>query len=257
LEFLAFFLIVNYNKSQKEIWAYSSNLLSGNVYKKVENIQDFLELQEVNDSLLNENARLLETIINYRISAKNNAFQSFELQDSLREYQLIPARICNKTLNLRNNYITLCKGSRDSIGLGMGVISNKGVVGIVKAVSENFSTVQLVLNSQSRISAKINTKNYYGNLMWVNSDTRTLNLLGIPKHAEIEKGDSISTSGFSICFPPEIFIGQIEKFSVESGSNNYNIDVALNHDLSQLEYVYVIKFFKKSEKQTLLNLENE
>lgn len=256
LELVSFILIINYNKSQKEIWAHSSNLLTGNVFEKVEGVQGFFDLQEVNDSLLTENAKLLETIINYRINSKDNSFQKFEERDTINNYKLIPARICNKTINYRNNYITLCKGKKDSLGVGMGVISNNGVVGIIKSVSKDFATVLLVLNSQSRISAKVTRKNYHGNLVWDDSDTRILSMLEVPKHAEIVIGDSISTSGYSTIFPPDIHIGKIKDYSLQGGSNNYKIKVEMKQDINALEYVYVIKYLKALEKDTLLQLEN-
>jgi len=256
LELIAFILIINYNKSQKEIWAHSSNLLTGNVFKRVEGVQDFFDLQEVNDSLLTENAKLLETIINYRIESKDNSFQAFEEKDTVYNYNLIPARICNKTINLRNNYLTLCKGSLQGLEVGMGVISNNGVVGIIKSVSKNFATVLMVLNSQSRISAKVTSKNYSGNLVWDDSDIRILSLLDVPKHAEINVGDSISTSGYSIVFPPDIHIGKIKDYSLVGGSDNFKIKVEMKQNINALEYVYVIKYLKSTEKDTLIQLEN-
>ena len=258
LECIAFFLIINYNKSQREIWAHSSNLFTGSIYERVDNVREFFDLETKNDSLLSENAKLLETIINYRVNSRDNSFQLFENNDSITtEYNLIPASICNKTISLRNNYFTLCQGKNSGIEVGMGVISDDGIVGIVKAVSDNFSTVLLILNSQSRISAKIKSKNYYGNLMWQSSDTRIITLLDIPKHAEISVGDSVVTSGFSTIFPSDIFVGQISNYSLEGGSNNYKIDIELNSDVTTVEHVYVIKYALTEEKLELMSKENE
>ena len=256
-EILAFVLIVNYNKSQKEIWSHSSNLLTGSIYKRLENVEDYFDLRSQNDSLVQANAKLIETIINYRIESKDNAFQEFENTDSLRNYQIIPVRICSKTLNLRNNYFTLCKGSTSGIEIGMGVISDNGIVGIVKAVSSEFATVQLIINSQSRISAKVSSNNYPGTLVWNNSDPRVLNLEEVPKHASIQIGDSISTSGYSVSFPPDVLIGTIQDFSAAKAGNNYTINVDLNNDLAALEFVYVVKFSYLEEKEDLINEENE
>ena len=214
-------------------------------------------MQEENDSLLLENAKLLETIINYRVSSKDNAFEIFEQKDTIFNYDLIPGRVCSKTINLRNNYLTICSGENKGIKVGMGVITKDGIVGIVKAVSENYATVQMILHSQSRISAKINSKSYHGNLVWNSSDPLKLSLLDVPKHAEIALGDSISTSGYSICFPPDIHIGNISDYKLAGGSNSYNIDVLLNYDLSNLEHVYVIAFRETEEKLELLLEENE
>ncbi|NNE26719.1 MAG: rod shape-determining protein MreC [Saprospiraceae bacterium] len=257
LECLCFYLIVNYNKSQKEIWAHSSNLFTGAVNKRLNNVYSFFDLQTTNDSLLLENARLLETIINYRISSKDNRFQAFEQSDSLYQYNLIPARVCSKTLHLRDNYISLCKGRNDGIQPGMGVVSEHGVVGIVKSASTKYATVLLLLNSQSRVSGKVKSKEYSGTLLWTSSDPNILNMRNVPKHAEIAIGDTIVTSGYSVAFPPEIPIGKIKNFALEGGGNDYSINVHLDYDLSSIDYVYVVNFEDREEKSELIEELNE
>lgn len=257
LEVISFYLIVNYNKSQKEIWGHSSSLVSGYLFDKSESVENFFEMQQENDSLLVENSKLLETIINYRVNAKENEFDVFDNSDTTLTYSVIPARVCSKTVNLRNNYMTLCKGQDDGLEVGMGVIGKNGIVGIIKSVSDNYATVLMVINSQSRTSAKINSKDYHGNLVWESSDPRILNLVDIPKHASIEIGDSISTNGYSISFPPDIFIGKIKHFEILGGSNSYFIEVALDYELSKLEYVYVVAFKDAEEKESLLELVDE
>lgn len=257
LECLSFYLIVNYNRSQKEIWSHSSNLFTGEINKRMENIQNYFSLQVQNDSLLSENARLREQIINYRVASKENAFQEFESTDTLRKYHLIPVGVCGKTLNLRNNYFTLCKGRAAGIRPGMGVISDKGIVGIVKTVSNHFSTVLLLTNSQSRVSARIKDSNYPGTIVWNNSNPRIVNLIEVPRHAVVEIGDSIVSSGYSISFAPDVYIGRIADFKIHEGNSNYSIDVELSEDLSALDFVYVIDYHYIEEKSNQLELENE
>jgi len=257
LEIISFYLIVNYNKSQKEIWGHSSGLVSGYVNNKMEGVENFFEMQQENDSLLVENAKLLETIINYRVSVKDNSFDQFDQKDTTMLYSVIPSRVCSKTVNLRNNYITLCKGKRDSIRVGMGVIANNGIVGIVKSVSQNYATVLMVLNSQSRTSVKINSKEFHGNLIWESGDPNIHTLIDIPKHANVEIGDSISTNGYSICYPPDIYIGKVVAFDPGDGSNSFKIDIKMENDLSKLEYAYVVDFKEFEEKEELIELEDE
>lgn len=257
LEVVSFYLIINYNKSQKEIWAHSSNLLTGTVNEKVSGVQNYFDLQNTNDSLLRENAKLLETIINYRVSSRDNSFQKYERSDSIRSYEMIPARVCGQTLNLRNNYMTLCKGEDDGIQVGMGVVTAKGVVGIVKATSGKFATVLMILNSQSRVGAQIKDKNYHGVLIWDSDDIEKMTLIDLPKHAEISKGDTILTSGYSVAFPPDLYLGTIEDFEIEGGSNNYRITVNRDYPIANLEYVYVVKFIDAEEKAELIANEDE
>jgi len=238
LEFVCFYLIINYNKSQKEIWAHSANIFSGTINKRVQKVEDFVTLQTRNDSLLTENALLLQSILNFRIHSDRNSFQAFEDSvDSLSNYSLIPTNVCAKTLHLRNNFLTLCKGENDGIKSGMGVISKDGVVGIVKSTSENFATVLMIINSQSRISAKVLSKDYPGNLFWQSADPRKMKLMDVPKHADINVGDTIVT--------------------IIEGSNSYNIDVGLEYDLSTIDKVYVVKFDHQEEKEKLITDQDE
>lgn len=255
LEFICFYLIVNFNKSQGDIWIHSANLFSGNVNEQINKVNSYLELQSVNDSLLQENAKLLQSIINYRIFDKENSFQQFEERMDSLDYILIPAMVNDRTIHLRNNYLTINKGLLDGLEPGMGVISKDGIVGIVGACTDNFAQVLMVLHSQSRISAQIKSKEFSGTLSWQNSDPRILNLDYIPKYAELMIGDTIITSGFSTAFPQGIEVGFVQNYSVEKGSNNLQIDVKLKNDLGSVSSVYLVKYLKEIEKDTLKKTE--
>ena len=74
---------------------------------------------------------------------------------SLDPYQHISATIINNSVAKSNNYLTLDKGRLDGIKKGMGVVSNRGVIGIIKETSKHFSTVLSILHSQSKISVSI------------------------------------------------------------------------------------------------------
>ena len=67
-------------------------------------------------------------------------------------------------------------------------------------------------------------------------------LEAIPRQADILVGDTIITSGFSFIYPKGIFIGTVERFWTEGGSNYYTIEVRLHEDIARLNRVYVIDF---------------
>ena len=252
LEVICFYIIISFNKSQSEIWAHSANLFSGSVDERVQKTSDFFNLEAVNDSLLTENARLLETIINYRVFSKQNEFQEYEALDSTQlEYKFIPARITGKTINKRNNHITVNKGSLDSIKVGMGVISKDGLLGIVKSVSKNYSLVMTILHSQCRISAAIKNNDFHGTLIWDEMDPTIMKLTSIPKHAEIAIGDTIITSGYSTVFPYGIEIGTIQDFMVNRNEDAYSVIVKLFNDLPSETHAYLISSKDEEEKSKL------
>jgi rod shape-determining protein MreC len=108
-----------------------------------------------------------------------------------------------------------------------------------------------ILHRQTRISARIKGKGFFGSFMWKGSDVRTFNLEDIPKHAPVVKGDTIETSGYSAIFPEGIMLGVVNKVRLESGSNYYNIEVQSSHDMSNISYVYVVNNLFRTEQEKL------
>ena len=136
----------------------------------------------------------------------------------------------------------------------MAVISTNGIVGIVKNVSNNFSTVISILNTSLRVSAKIKKNDYFGSLSWNGINYTKAQLDEIPFHVKISVGDTIITSGYSAIFPEGNLIGTISDFDVKQGGNFYSIPVNLSTDFKNLSYVYIISDFLKKEQ---INLEHK
>ncbi len=253
-QIVCFTLIINNNKEHREIYSNTKSIFFSNFNNKVDQLSDYLKLDAQNDSLVRENAKLMDIIINQRSTTDIDTLSDTLL---LQQYSFIPAEICNKTIHLRNNYFTLCVGSLDGVESMMGVISVEGIVGIVTKVSEHYSQVIPLLHSQSRISASVRGLNFFGNLVWTDSDPRVMTLEAIPKHAPVSIGDTIVTSGYSSIFPKDLPIGTITNFEVAKGSSNYLIDVNLFNDLNSLSYVYVVKNKLKEEQIELERSSNE
>lgn len=255
LEIICFSLIINYNKAQKDIFINSSNVLIAKIAEQQNHILQFTRLKNQNDSLMIENANLIENLISI-----DYASDKIPNPDSiLNQYSLIPAYIINNTTHLRNNYFTLNKGSREGIRKDMGVVSShKGIVGIVRNVNDNFASVISLLHSQTRISCAIKNRLGHGTLVWKNMDPLHMNLESIPKHEKIAIGDTVITSGYSTMFPKGILVGKIEKYNAVPGSNSYNIVVRLFNDLSNVQYCYVIQNrFAAEQTQLEKEVENE
>lgn len=247
---LSFVLIVNYNKTQRAIFINSSNYYVNKLDARASKWQNYLSLQEVNDSLSRHNAELMEHFINFRSTEG-------VLSDSTRQYDLIPANIIRNTYHLRNNHITLDVGKKHGISRDMGVMSEQGILGIVRNVSDNYAHVVSVLNSQTRISCTVKPYAYPGNLLWKNLDPSFMTLQSIPKHVDISVGDTITTNGYSTIFPANIDIGTIASFKTERGSSNYEIKVSLFNNVPDSKHGYVIKNNLAAEQLEVENIANE
>jgi len=155
------------------------------------------------------------------------------------------------TTNKRNNYLTLNKGSNQGIAKDMGVITSTGIVGIVKEVSANFSSVISVLHKETKISAKVKKNGHLGTVIWTGGDYSNGELIDIPTHVKPVIGDTIITSGYSTSFPEGIMIGTISDFKIVKGDNFYTITIKFSTDFNNISYAYVIRNIMKDELDKL------
>ena len=251
LELFCLYLIVNYNRTQREIWGNSSNIFMGYSSEKWNDWTNYFSLRDKMDEMAAENALLKEKLINAGLTPIPGRDS---LSDLDAQYKLITAEVTNNSTDRPNNYITLNKGRRDGVQKDMGVIGDNGVIGIVIRVKEHYSTVNSLLHRRSFISAMIKRTGAFGPLRWIGSNPRYVNLADIPKHHTVEIGDSIVTSSYSTHFPKGILIGVVEETNLPSGSNFHNIKVLLSNDFSSLDYVEIIENLRQSEQ---LELERE
>jgi rod shape-determining protein MreC len=249
-------LLVSYNNYQKTEFLNSSNALTGNIYEQVSATTDYLALAEINEELNIENTRLNNILAeSYKMVVDSSVFYN----DSLYEQQYIyrTAKIINNSVNKQLNYITLDKGSLNGIQPEMAVVTDRGVVGVVKSVSKNFATVISLLNSRISVSAKIKKNNYFGSLTWDGLDYKSAHLYEIPVHVAIQVGDTIVTSGYSSIFPEGELLGTIQKILPSSGGNFHEIIVAFSNDFKSISYVKVIGDLMKQERLELEKGESE
>ena len=250
LSAICFLLIVNYNQTQKSIFLNSSNYYANKLDSKTSKWQSYLSLQEVNDSLAMHNSSLMEKFINIQSPIP-------DYSDTTVHYNVFPANVTRSTFHLRNNHMTLNIGAKAGVKKDMGVISENGILGIVRELNDHFSHVISILNSQTRISCSVKSFAYPGNLIWKDLDPQFMHLESIPKHVDIAIGDTIITNGYSTIFPPNIVVGTIAAFKVEKGSSNYNIKVKLSNNIPNTKVAYVIRNNFAEEQKTLEKVENE
>lgn len=244
-------LVVTHNPFQQTAVFNTSNHIVGGLYQKVDLWKGYFSLNETNETLARENASLRALL---KQSYFDGKVEKGAMLDSAREirYRYIEARVINNSIHQKNNYITLNRGSLQGIEKGMGVISSRGVVGIVLHVSPHFSTVQSILHSDTRISASLEKSHAFGSLIWGdnNPDPGIAYLKDIPNHIPVVKGERVLTSGYSL-FPEGILIGKVLETGIPSGESFFNIRIALNNDFSTLQYVYVVSDDLNREKEAL------
>lgn len=249
LEVICFSLVVRYNGTQEKVYTNTVNQFTGWMQKKSASTYQYFQLYDENKRLAKENARLLDRLANVGINVQNPLDTAWA--DTLQpKYTFLEAQVIRNSINQNHNYITLNKGSKDGVTPHSGVVSDDGVVGIVRKVSQNYSVAMSILHRQAIVNARVRRKHYFGPLVWKSNDIHIFSLENIPKDATVTKGDTIETSGYSSMFPPGVMLGVVDKMWIEPGSNFFTIEVRSFAKMSNLQHVYIVRnIFKKEEEE--------
>jgi rod shape-determining protein MreC len=245
--FIIFFTIgliltIKNNAYQRSVTVNSTNKVVGEVYTNLNVLNRYMNLGMVNDSLAKENAKLKTTILQLQ---QIDTAKDVIVKDTLGapQFTYLPARVVKNSITLRNNVITINKGTLDGILPGMPVISpGKGIVGYIMDVSEHFSTIRSLLHKDTFISVSVKRNDAVGSLIWGdgNLDYRVAFIKDVPNHFKLKLGDTVVTSNFS-SFPSGIPVGKVTNTGISKGDNFKLIQISLLNDFSTLQYVYVIK----------------
>lgn len=251
-------LLLRFNPYHQSVYLSSANRMVGEIYAQTDNITGYFNLRDINYDLLERNGHLEMELLRLRSELKKaqgmKLLERTETDSALYNYDFTIAHVVNNSFTSANNYITLDKGSKDSISTEMGVVDQNGIVGIVSVVSDNFSVAISLLNPKLRLSCKVKGTDYFGSLMWDGKDSRYVVLEELPRHVKFVIGDTIVTSGYSSVFPEGVIVGTVREYMTQKDDNFYALKVELSTDFSQLSDVRIIRNQKQKEQ---LEIEKE
>lgn len=248
-------LMLSHNSTLQRLWiARLSHGFMAKTWGATQSVRNYFGLKNQNDELALENERLRETLRAYELAAKESdpAFMPSVKENGFR---YIPATIIKSGTSSQHNYLILDKGSEDGVVANSGIVSSKGVIGIVDAVSKHYSYAISFLNKELNISARIDTSGAVGPLAWDGLRTDEGVLREIPLQFKYNIGDTVYTSGYSAIFPPDIPLGLAGEAKVINGATN-EIRVKLFQDHSALKYVTIIENTRIREIEEISKSDN-
>lgn len=243
--------VIRFNIYQQSYFFNTSSAFFNGMSRLKTSVTDYFKLADVNKALAEENRLLRESLNN------NNQLpdsQQITARDSLgqKKYSYFTANVVQFTTHLRNNFITIDKGSNQGVKKDMAVLSPSGIAGIVIDVSGDFSLVLSVINSQFKATPMIPAANFRdGSVSWDGQDPSVIQVNGVSRFEKILPGMDVVTSNYSIKFPSGISIGKILRVSKTGGSSFYDIDVKLSTDFRKLSHVYVVNYRQNAQVDTL------
>lgn len=180
-----------------------------------------------------------------------------ELQEQLSEYQElmdemqthsqfdgVPARVISTDSTNYFSTLELNVGSKQGITNYMAVVKAGGLVGYTYDVTENTAKVQTIINSDTSISALIESTRYQGTVkgtMGIDGQPMCrmyyLNSSHLPR-----QGDTVVTSGVGVEFPKGIPIGVVRESTrgLEDGKSYVVVEPIV--DFERIEYVIVYRY---------------
>lgn len=246
---LSVFFTIQNHSFHKSSFISSANSLTGSVYSWANDFDKYMHLDEYNERLMEENRQLRNVLTNLNDTISVENYTDTSSFDGT--YYFRTARVINNNYSKPNNFLTLNQGKEAGIKSEFGVITSKGVIGIVDRVNNRFSRVISILNSESKINAQLNKSNHFGSLIWNGENPNIVQLVDVPRQAPVKKGDTIVTGGRSLIFPEGILIGRIEDFELDQSQSYYTINIKLFNDMTNIGYVYVIENLDKEEIKDL------
>lgn len=194
--------------------------------------EELKDLRENNAKLMLQVNQLREYAI---VNEELRSLLNFKDTTSI---QIIPAKIIYKTITTSQSTITLNCGSDDSVQVGMPVVNDLGLVGIVHDVSKNFSIVRTLQNIHMKVAVKNQNSRYQGILRW---DGEKLRIINLPKTALVAVGDRIITSEISSIINLQLPIGYISKIQNAEKGIFHDVVIKPFVDFDRIENVFVLK----------------
>jgi rod shape-determining protein MreC len=240
------------NGTLQNIW-FSKGIqaVSSTVWGSTQNIKQYFSLKKANEALALENYQLRLKLAEMEAEADVKSPGRDLPQDGIAgNFRYIPASIVKISNNTHHNYMVIGKGSEDGVSKGAGVITGKGAIGVIDAVSSHYSYARSFKNHEMNISARIGKEGAVGPLSWDGISVDGAILKEIPHHVEFAAGDTVYTSGYSSIFPPDIPLGELGEAKIVNGAT-YEIKVRLFEDFGALRYVTIVDNLSKEEMKEL------
>lgn len=254
LEAAALMLISGHSIVQRSRIMAGLDFITSAFVSSTDAITGFFGLKKANAVLAEENALLRAE--NARLLATMESVPDSVSHEGNGTFSFIPARVIANSSDSRHNSIIINKGTADGIKEGMGVVTDKGIIGYILKVGEHYSKISSLMDTDNMASAILKKDNTFGVLQWDGTRMNELTLHDIPVHTTFSTGDTVVSSGYSLIYPAGIPIGTVSGKELRDGVN-YSLTVSTFERYTSLSYVYIAVRKDIEELNRLMETEDE
>ena len=173
----------------------------------------------------------------------------YDIDSMYKNYETTGANVIAKATSSWFNTFTIDKGSNQGLEVGMNVLADGGLCGIVTEVTPNFATVSSIIDDSVNVSGQVLSTGdnciVSGSLSLMSSEDciRLSNLND--KSDVVTVGDQIVVSNISDKFMPGIIIGYVSELSYDDNNIVKSGKLTPAVDFRHLNQVLVINGVKK------------
>ena len=205
--------------------------------------QDQVALVAENEELKNQVAELQNRIIQLQqnLNEADILYALLGFARSSPDEQYVPAKVIGKDPSPFLKYILIDQGSDAGIRSGMPVVTNKGLVGRVDAVTASASRVRLITDSTSMINAVVVEAD--AECVVQGSITGDITIEMVSQDVKLEPGQVIQTSGLGGDYPADFIVGQVLNVNQINNEIFQSASILPAEDFNSLQAVLVVSNF--------------
>ena len=236
---LSSFLLLNNDDPRMGIIRGKASEVVSFISSPVAMARSLMFLEEENQ-LLREKTLSLSLQVESMLNLQKENEELLGMLDFKRQTKLMirPARVVNKGIQPNLLSIVIDGGNVDGIQKNQAVLTPKGVIGKTIEAGDKASVVQLITDTNFRLSVRILPSGATGIMRFINGNTAQIR--EVQKNVIINIGDKVVTSGFSDIYPVGLPVGTVGGVYEDRSSFQKMVNVTLPNDMSAFQYVFVI-----------------
>tara|TARA_Y100000991_G_C21972873_1_gene350434 strand:- start:2895 stop:3554 length:660 start_codon:yes stop_codon:yes gene_type:complete len=208
----------------------------------------YFSLREINNDLLKENSSLKNQVLNRDMVVGRKFIKS---EDTIYQKNFLfkEVKVINSQFKFYENFLIVNAGKKSGVKEKMGLIGTKGILGVVKNVTDNYATIRPLINPNFGLKVLHENSNSWGDLIWVPEENNYQNILvkNIPSYSKVKLGDYFITSGAEGLFPWGVKVGKVIEIKENIEQQTLDIKLKNEEDFSRTKIGFVV-FNKTAEE---------
>tara|TARA_B110001452_G_scaffold143679_1_gene119477 strand:- start:158 stop:817 length:660 start_codon:yes stop_codon:yes gene_type:complete len=201
----------------------------------------YFSLREINNELLIENTSLKNQVLNKDMVVGR---KFIKLEDTIYQKNFLfkEVKVINSQFKYFENFLIVNAGSKSGIKEKMGLIGTKGILGIVKNVTDNYATIRPLINPNFGLKVLHQNTNSWGDLIWIPQENNFQNIFvkNIPIYTKVKQGDYFISSGAEGLFPAGLKVGKVIEIIENIEQQTLDIKLKIEEDFSRIKVGFVV-----------------